>query len=144
MRRKLKDIIADRPPVSASITQSALDAAKLIASNAVGSIIVTDGQRLQGIVTERDLITRVLALGRNPETVKLAEIMTPHPVVMPPDKLFSHALLAMADGGFRHMPVVEGLQVLGVVSIRDALGVEHEELDRLRQALDSTRLGSSP
>ena len=138
MRRKLKDIILNRPLISASITQSALDAAKLMTSKGVGSIIVTNGQQLEGIVTERDLITRVMALGLNPETVKLSEIVTRHPIVMAPEKPFSHALLAMADGGFRHMPVVDGFKVLGVVSIRDALGVEHEEWDRLRQALDST------
>lgn len=137
MHRTLKDIIARRELVTATVTQSALDVARLMASKSVASVLIINEQQLEGIVTERDIITRVVVPGRQAETVKVTEIMTRHPVVMAADKLFSHALLAMADGGFRHLPVIDGGHAVGVVSIRDALGVEHEELDRLKNALDS-------
>lgn len=135
--RKLKDVVANRKFVSAAATHSAMDVAKLMALHNIGSVLILNGERLEGIVTERDVITRVVAPGRNPETVKVAEFMTHMPVVMSLDKPFGHALMAMAEGKFRHIPVVDGFKVVGVVSMRDALGQEHLELDRTLQALDT-------
>jgi CBS domain-containing protein len=134
--RKLRDIIAGREVICVTATKSVLDAAKLMASKHVGAILITKGKRLEGILTERDVLTRVVVPGRNAATVKVAEIMTRDPVAMSPDKPFSHALLAMSDGGFRHMPVVEDGEAVGVVSIRDAIGAEHEELDRVMETIE--------
>ncbi len=137
MRRKLRDIVATREVVAIAAKQSVLDAAKLMVSKHVGSLLIIDGQKLEGIVTERDILTRVVAQGRDPTTLTVGEVMTRDPIVMSLDRPFSHALTAMADGKFRHLPVVDGHKVVGVVSIRDATGAEHEELDRVLTALDS-------
>lgn len=135
--RNLKNVVAGREVISILATQSVFDAAKLMAAKNVGAVLVMNGPRLDGILTERDIITKIVALGRNPETVLVSEIMTANPVVMAADKPFVRALVAMSEGKFRHIPVVEGFKVIGVVSIRDAIGAEHEQMDRMIHALNS-------
>jgi CBS domain-containing protein len=136
MMRKLRDVIANRTVISAAASQSVTEAARLMTRYNIGSVLVMDGKRLYGIFTERDIITRVVSEGRDPNNTKIAEVMTPNPVVMAVDKSFTNALVAMAEGKFRHMPVLDGYDVIGVVSMRDALGVEHEAMDRLLQAFN--------
>lgn len=109
----------------------------LLAEHDVGAVLVLDGEKLVGIVTERDIIKRVVAAGHNPEALPVSEFMTPSPIVCSHDKPFSHALMTMAEHRFRHMPVVDGLRVVGVVSMRDAHGDEHQQLERMMQALDT-------
>ena len=88
-----------------------------------GSVLVIDSAGvLQGIVTERDLMTRVLAKALNPEKTMLAEVMTPNPQCVAPEMLVSDAVLLMIERGFRHLPVISTAgKILGVFSVRDAL-----------------------
>ena len=88
-----------------------------------GSVLVIDSAGvLQGIVTERDLMTRVLAKALNPEKTMLAEVMTPNPHCVAPEMLVSDAVLLMIERGFRHLPVISTAgKILGVFSVRDAL-----------------------
>ena len=84
-------------------------------------VIDTPGQ-LQGIVTERDLMTRVLAKALNPETTPLAEVMTKNPRTVVPQMLVSDAVVIMIERGFRHLPIIDDAgKILGVFSVRDAL-----------------------
>jgi CBS domain-containing protein len=81
--------------------------------------------RLLGIVTERDLMTRVLAKALEPKHTSLAQVMTPQPHCVPPETVVSDALVAMLERGFRHLPIVGAdRKILGVFSIRDALPLE--------------------
>ena len=82
-----------------------------------------------GIFTGRDAVCRVVAAGRNPEQTRLADVMTPQPETLPPNKTTIEALRLMWDGGFRHVPIVDGSKVLGVVSRNDFTGVEIDRLD---------------
>lgn len=93
-----------------------------------GALLVVDGTRLIGIFTERDIVFRVVAAGRDPKATRLAEVMTPQPQTIHPNKPFLHALRIMHEGGFRHLPVVENDVPLGVVSARDALDDDLYEL----------------
>jgi CBS domain-containing protein len=88
-----------------------------------GSVLVVDaGARLLGIVTERDLMTRVVAKALDPAKTTLAGVMTPNPRCIGPDTKVADAVLIMIERGFRHLPVVaEGGTILGVFSVRDAL-----------------------
>ena len=88
---------------------------------------------LVGIFTERDALFRVLAEGRNPQTTKLADVMTSQPQTIHPDEPFLHALRVMHKGRFRHLPVVEFDRPLGMVSVRDALD---DDLYELKNALE--------
>jgi CBS domain-containing protein len=88
-----------------------------------GSVLVMEPpDRLLGIVTERDLMTRVLARALEPRQTPLSQVMTPHPQCVAPETKVSDAVLIMIERGFRHLPVVgPDHKILGVFSIRDAL-----------------------
>jgi CBS domain-containing protein len=89
----------------------------------VGSVLIIDGAgTLQGILTERDLMTRVLAKALDPSATAVSAVMTPHPQCVRPDLKVSDAVVIMIERGFRHLPVVaDNGKILGVFSVRDAL-----------------------
>jgi len=102
-------------------------AAELMARRKVGAIMVVDHESLVGIFTERDVVFRVIAQGRDAQTTRLAEVMTTAPQTVDPDKSFGYALLMMHENGFRHVPVIENGKVIGIVSARNALDPDLEE-----------------
>jgi CBS domain-containing protein len=91
----------------------------------VGAVPVLEGERLVGILTERDIM-RAVAGGIGADTV-VADYMTPGPETMEPDEPIKQAAVLMIHGGFRHMPIVEGEQVVGMLSIRDLMRVVLED-----------------
>ena len=101
--------------------------AKLMASKGVSAILVVEGERLVGIFTERDAVSRVIARGRDPQTTALDEVMTSTVQTVDPDKTFGYALLMMHENGFRHVPVVENGRPIGIISARNALDPDLEE-----------------
>lgn len=104
-------------------TASVHEAACVMTRANCGSVLVVGaGTQLLGIVTERDLMTRVVAKAADPATTTLAAVMTPNPRCIGPDTKVEDAVLVMLERGFRHLPVVgEGGTILGVFSARDAL-----------------------
>ncbi len=101
------------------------EAATMMGERRVGSALVMDGQALLGIFTERDIVR---ALGEHFDAAKhqVAEWMTRSPITVPPDTPARDALKMMLDGGFRHLPIVDGDDVVGVVSMRDLSRLESE------------------
>ncbi len=99
------------------------EAACVMTKASCGSVLVIDSAGvMQGIVTERDLMTRVLAKALNPEKTTLGDVMTPNPHCVAPEMLVSDAVLLMIERGFRHLPIVAAAgKILGVFSVRDAL-----------------------
>jgi CBS domain-containing protein len=112
------------------------EAARLMSEARVGAILVVRRDKLVGIFTERDALTRVLAVGLDPAHTRLSQVMTAKPDTMSPEKPFGHALIAMYEHGYRHMPVVEHGRPVGVVSMRDA---RPPELDELEHDLEDRR-----
>jgi CBS domain-containing protein len=102
---------------------SVWDAACVMTRANCGSVLVMElPGTLLGIVTERDLMTRVLAKALDPAKTKVSEVMTPNPMCVPPEMLVSDAVVIMIEKGFRHLPIVgPGSKILGVFSVRDAL-----------------------
>jgi CBS domain-containing protein len=94
-------------------------AAREMTERRIGAVLVVDEGQLQGIFTERDALTRVLAPSRDPETTLIAEVMTRNPDTISPDETVAYALSVMNERGYRHLPVVEGEKLIGIVSIRD-------------------------
>ncbi len=88
-----------------------------------GSVLVIDqGSRLLGIVTERDLMTRVLAKALDPNSTPVSKIMTPNPQCVRPELKVADAVLIMIERGFRHLPVMaDNGRILGVFSVREAM-----------------------
>ena len=133
-QRPIRSVIDKQHIVTALATTTVIDAGRLMKQSKVGAVLVVDNGRLVGIFTERDALYRVLVEGLDPTTTQIAEVMTARPQTIHPDKPFVHALHLMHEGGFRHMPVVEGGRPVGIVSARDVLGPELEELvSELRQ-----------
>jgi CBS domain-containing protein len=99
------------------------EAACLMTKANCGSVLIVDtASALLGIVTERDLMTRVLAKALDPATTQVADVMTRNPRCVGPDVLVSDAVLIMIERGFRHLPIMgANSKILGVFSVRDAL-----------------------
>jgi CBS domain-containing protein len=85
----------------------------------VGAVLVLDGERLVGVFTERDVL-RAVAQGLTPEAT-VGDWMTRGPETIEPDETAEHAAVLMIHGGFRHLPVVEDGNVVGILSIRDLM-----------------------
>jgi CBS domain-containing protein len=101
------------------------EAAKRMVERGVGAVLVLDGERLAGILTERDVL-KAVAAGLD-ERAGVSEWMTRQPETIEPSDSTDHAAALMIHGGFRHLPVVEEGRVVGIVSIRDLMRVSLED-----------------
>jgi CBS domain-containing protein len=115
------------------------EAARVMTKANCGSVLIIDGGgTMQGILTERDLMTRVLAKALNAEKTPVSEVMTPHPQCVVPEMTVSDAVLILLERGFRHLPIVSSAgKILGVFSIRDALPREIDSAVSLAEFRDS-------
>jgi CBS domain-containing protein len=102
------------------------EAAEKMAGRNVGSIVVLDGERLVGILTERDLL-RAFARAIPRET-PVRECMTHNPETCDGSATLEHATVLMLHGGFRHLPIVEGDRVVGMLSMRDLVATQVADL----------------
>lgn len=98
-----------------------LDALKLMAKHNVGALLVMTGDTLDGIVSERDCIRKVDVMGRNATDTKISEIMTSNVVTVEASQPLEECMALMIEKNFRHLPVCEGKELLGVLSVRDVL-----------------------
>jgi CBS domain-containing protein len=133
--RTIREIIEGQQPITASPATTVSEAARLMKQHGIGGLMVTEDDKLVGVFTERDALFRVLAEGVDPKATPLSSVMTANPQTIAPERTFTVALEVMSAGGFRHLPVVEAGRLLGIVSVRDALGNELEDfvLEMLRQ-----------
>lgn len=87
----------------------------------VGALVVIDQDRVAGIITERDIARKTLLHGRLPDYVRVRDIMTDRVLYVRPDQTVDECMALMTDKHLRHLPVIEGGRVLGVVSMRDVV-----------------------
>ena len=85
----------------------------------IGSVLVMEGERLVGIFTERDVLTRVVPRRLDPDRTPVGEVMTSSVVTITPRRTVQEALMVVSDTRHRHLPVVDGHKVVGMVSIGD-------------------------
>lgn len=128
--RNLQSIVSKRPLVIGTREMTVYEAAVAMREKGVGSVLVEDQGTLAGIFTERDLLNRVVAAGKDPESTRLADVMTTDVVGMEGGKPLSHALHLMYQNNFRHVPVLADGKPIGMVSARDALGIEWQDFQR--------------
>jgi CBS domain-containing protein len=124
---RVGDLIEKRELVLATPELSDAKAAWMMKKNKVGAVLVVDQGRLVGIFTERDAVYRVMALGLEPDTTVLRDVMTHEPKTVERDESLGTAMLLMHEHGFRHAPVIEDGRPIGVVSARHALDPDLEE-----------------
>ncbi len=133
--RTVYQSMAQRHVVSVLPGASVYSAACVMTRANCGSVLVIDAaSTLLGIVTERDLMTRVLAKALDPVKATVADIMTRSPRCIPPETKVADAVLIMIERGFRHLPVVtEAQKILGVFSVRDAFPREIQAAENLAE-----------
>jgi CBS domain-containing protein len=100
---------------------SALEAVREMVGANIGSLVVTDGDEVIGIVTERDYLRRVAHEGPTDDSVTVRDIMSSPLIVVSPETEIDECMAVMTDRRIRHLPVVEGGEVVGVVSIGDVV-----------------------
>lgn len=119
--RTIADVMS-RPAVTAEASELVSTAAARMTERAVGSVVVVEDNEPVGILTERDMI-RIAASGCDLTTAKVSEWMTPRPDTIEPDLEVSEAWQLLSDKGYRHIPVVQGTLLLGIVTMRDVMRV---------------------
>ena len=114
---------------------SVFDAIKLMADRTVGSLLVMDGDELVGILTERDYARKVILRGRSSETTAVGEIMTGKVVTAEAGQSVDDCMGLMAEHRIRHLPVVNGGKVIGIISIGDLVNAiisdQQDEIEQL-------------
>lgn len=129
MARSLRDLMTRFSVVGVDPGASVREAAKTMADNHVGAIVVFDNDAMVGIFSERDLLVRVVAQGLDADAATVRDVMTANVVTLGPDASALDALRLMSQVGIRHLVVEEGGAVLGVVSLRDFVGAELQMVD---------------
>jgi CBS domain-containing protein len=129
MNRKIvPDVIKDQTLVCVSPADTVRMAARTMSERKVAAVLVMENERLVGIITERDMTTRIVAVDRNADATKCREIMTANPDTLSPHDTAVDAINMMRSRNYRHLPVVEGMKVVGMVSVRDLYAVYNTEL----------------
>jgi len=133
--RPVRDMIHRAALVRASPDDTVRTAAKAMAEQVCGSVLVMEGERLVGIFTERDLLTRVVAAARDADQTKLREVMTRDPDTIGADQPIKEVIRKMDEFGYRYLPVLEDGRVIGVISTRhlpfgEVIGMQWELEDR--------------
>jgi CBS domain-containing protein len=132
--QSVREIIARNVMVTGTPRQSVHSAAVAMAEHRCGSIAVVDHDRLVGIFTERDLLSRVVAKGLDPKKTHLGEVMTRGPSTIAAEADVADAIRMMDEGSFRYLPVMEGERLIGMISARD---LPYAEIGRLARELDT-------
>src|ERR1700758_3956212 len=127
----LRDLVKDRRLYSVEATRTVLEAARFMMEHNIGAVPVLRSGSLVGILSERDIMNRVVALGRTPGTTAVSEVMTANPRAIEADESIEECLFIMREFGFRHLPIVEGKELKGLVSLRDVLMHQAAEIERL-------------
>jgi CBS domain-containing protein len=131
MQRKIiPDVISgDRELTAVPPAATVAEACRLMRERNIGSVLVLVEGALEGIFTERDVVHRVVAAGRDPNATEVSAVMTRQPDTIDADSTAIEALRLMHFGGYRHLPVMSKGQLVGVVSRRDFFGAEKARLD---------------
>lgn len=135
-----------RDPLSVDAGASVADAARRMRDAGVGAVLVLDGGRLVGILSERDVLTRIVAEGRNADATRVAEVATRPVVTVSAGASLRQCAETLRDRGVRHLPVLGGEKPIGMLSARDFFEavagglerlIEHRRYDEaLRENLD--------
>ena len=123
----IRSVMERKKFITATPDKTVSQAARLMAAKDAGAVLVVEDNQLVGIFTERDVVFRVIAPGLEPKATLLREVMTADPKTLGPTQSYGHALVLMQENGFRHVPVVEDGQAIGIISSRNAMDPDLEE-----------------
>jgi CBS domain-containing protein len=123
------DLVKEQEMCVADVNDSVLQVARAMVERNIGAVPVLREGKLAGVFSERDLMRRIVVEGRNPQATTVGEVMTPEPLSVGRNDDLEHCLRLMREHGFRHLPICEGEQLLGFVSLRDMLLRDLSEKD---------------
>jgi CBS domain-containing protein len=126
----LRDLVKDRKVYFIDAASTVLEAARFMMEHNIGALPVLRNGELAGIVSERDIMNRVVAVGRTPGYTSVAEVMTANPRSVHLDETIEECLFIMHEFGFRHLPIVDGKELKGLVSLRDVVMHQAAEIER--------------
>ena len=126
----LRELVKDRKIFSVEASRTVLEAARYMMEHNVGAVPVLRNGELTGILSERDIMNRVVAVGRTPGTTAVSEVMTANPRAVSAEESIEDCLFIMREFGFRHLPIVDGRDLKGLVSLRDVLMHQAAEIER--------------
>ncbi len=127
--KTMGSVVAGRDIYHVRSDQSIREVARYMSERRVGAVAVLEGSRLAGIISERDIMSRVVAKGLDPDETSVEQVMTRDLVVSAADDSHEDGVRKMKQVGCRHLPVVEGDRLVGMVSLRDLLQVDLTEKD---------------
>jgi len=122
-------LVAGRETFHVRSEQTVREAARYMTDRRVGAVSVLEGTRLVGVLSERDVMARVVARQLDPDRTRVGDVMTKDLVVAQSTESHEEGLRKMKQAGCRHLPVVEGDQLVGMVSQRDLLQIDLSEKD---------------
>ncbi len=126
---RICDLIKSQETFDAEMGQTVLETVRVMVEQNIGAVPVLHKGKLVGIFTERDLMKRVVAAGRDPRSTCLAEVMTHDPLTIGMNEDLSQCMALMRMHGFRHLPVCHEGLLIGMVSLRDILLQDLSEKD---------------
>jgi len=129
MKQTVGSLVAGRETYHVDSALSVRDASRYMTDRRVGAVAVLEGDRLAGVVSERDIMGRVVAVGRDIDQTRVGDVMTRDLVVAATTDTYEDGLRMMKQAGCRHLPVVEGDRLVGMVSQRDLLQIDLSEKD---------------
>jgi len=118
---RIQDLVKNRDVYFVDAGNSVLDTAKYMAERNIGAVAVLRGDDLVGIFSERDLMKRVVAAGRDLRSTTVEDVMTADPLVVSPQAYINECMRMMKENSFRHLPICEGRRLKGLLSLRDLL-----------------------
>jgi CBS domain-containing protein len=118
---RIYDLINNQDTYRADGLQTVLEVVEAMVARNIGAVPVLENGTLVGIFSERDLMRRVVAEGRDPRFTRIKEVMTTDPLTVSPRETVENCMILMRRHGFRHLPICDGQQLLAVVSLRDVL-----------------------
>jgi len=133
----LRELVKDRKVYSIDAARTVLEAARFMMEHNVGALPVLRNGELVGILSERDIMNRVVAVGRTPGTTAVSEVMTANPRSVSAEESIEDCLFIMREFGFRHLPIVDGRMLQGLVSLRDVLMHQAAEIERQARRMAS-------
>lgn len=136
----LKDVIGNRKLISIEQHATVQQAAEIMAAANKGAVLVIGDGRLQGIFTERDLLTRVVASRLDPTKLQIAQVMSSRLVVGSPNESTYSGLQKMLTANCRHLPVVDQGRVVGIVSRRELMALDLKKAEEELQRADPATL----
>jgi len=138
--RTMGEVAHGRQPLVVQAQDTVLEAARQMVAAGKAAVLVMEQARVVGIFTEHDLLNRVMTEGRDPRTVQVSEVMTSPVVTVRPDLSYQEGLRRMEEADVRYLVLMDGDQLVGMVSRRDLMANDIEVVEEMLRRIEPAAL----